>query len=277
MAAWRYAGLRPPLVLVAAIAVAMAVMPWKTGPPAGTVVFLDVGQGDASLIFGEDYTVLIDGGPDPAMLRVKLVEYGVDRIDLLVVTHVHADHVEGLKAVIGHMPVGEVWAAFEGHSTAASEWLVESVRSSPGLMWAPAVGERIDTPGLRLTVIAPLRRYASANDQSIVVEAVVDGRTLLFTGDIETIAQSELVVTGVDVLKVPHHGGATSTASWLRSVGADVAVISVGDNDFGHPAASVVEALESSGATVRRTDVDGDVVIGPDGLSSEHPWWRLVG
>jgi competence protein ComEC len=84
---------------------------------------------------------------------------------------------------------------------------------------------------------------------------------MLLAGDIETFAQGELGHLRADVLKVPHHGGGTSDPDWLKRVGADLAVISVGSNDFGHPVDWVVSALEESGAAVLRTDLDGDVVV----------------
>jgi len=114
---------------------------------------------------------------------------------------------------------------------------------------------------LELTVEGPLRRYASPNDQSIVL--MVDGpsRSMLLSGDIETVAQAELSHLRADVLKVPHQGAATSDPEWLEGVGSEFAVISVGPNDFGHPADWVIEVLESTGSDVARTDVHGDIPV----------------
>ena len=125
----------------------------------------------------------------------------------------------------------------------------------------PGVGQRWDLGGVTLTVLGPLRRYAGPNDESIVVMVNGLSRSMLLTGDIETIAQDDLGPIHADILKVPHHGGATSEAEWLEEVGADLAVISVGENDFGHPADWVISTLEKSGAVVKRTDRDGDVVV----------------
>ena len=85
--------------------------------------------------------------------------------------------------------------------------------------------------------------------------------TMLLTGDVERIAQGDLGRMEADVLKAPHHGAATSDLEWLTAVGADLAIISVGPNDFGHPAPAVVHALRSAGAEVARTDSDGDVIV----------------
>ena len=105
-----------------------------------------------------------------------------------------------------------------------------------------------------------MRRYASPNDQSIVLTVVGPARTMLLAGDIETHAQSDLDHLRADVLKVPHQGAATSDPVWLTSVGSETAVISVGPNQFGHPADWVVEILDETGELLR-TDEVGDVVV----------------
>lgn len=275
LAAWRLPSLRVAIVVVAGLVAALAVAPFGHRVDPGTVAFLDVGQGDASLIFGEGVTVLVDGGPDPGVLAEKLAHWGVDHLDLVIVSHVHADHIEGLRAVVGRIPVGVVWLAFDNHSTPASEWLSGALAET-GVPWlTPEVGSDVELGGIRLRVLGPLRHYASPNDESIVIEAQVSERSVLFTGDIEVIAQRELDGVSADVLKVPHQGAATSDADWLAAVGADIASISVGPNTFGHPADWVIEVLEQSGAMVMRTDRDGDVVVGPEGLASARPWWRL--
>ncbi len=114
---------------------------------------------------------------------------------------------------------------------------------------------------LRLVVEGPLRSYASPNDQSVVVLVEGPTKSMLLAGDIEATAQRELGHLRADVLKVPHHGSATSDPEWLRRVGSDIAVISVGDNDFGHPDADVIRVLEQSGDSILRTDLIGDVSI----------------
>jgi competence protein ComEC len=101
LAAWRWRRLRPALALSGALAVAAVVAPFGPALDRPSVVFLDIGQGDSELILADGFTVLIDGGPDPVLLARKLDEYGVGRVDLLIVSHVHADHIEGLRAVVG--------------------------------------------------------------------------------------------------------------------------------------------------------------------------------
>jgi competence protein ComEC len=254
--------LRGALALTAGLLVASSVVGGTEPLPTPGVVVLDVGQGDSILVSGgAGRYALVDGGPDPVRLLESLRRYGVTRLELVVLTHIHADHATGLSGLVGRIPIGRVWASTEPHRSPASAELLRLLeaagvpidRTQPGEVWQLA--------DLTLKVEGPLRRYASPNDQSVVL--LVDGpsQSMLLSGDIETVAQAELGHLRADVLKVPHQGAATSDPDWLREVGSELAVISVGPNDFGHPAAWVVELLESSGADVVRTDEHGDVPI----------------
>jgi len=230
--------------------------------PDPGVIVLDVGQGDAILIYGgDDSYALVDGGPDALVLADRLRKYGVDRLDLVVLTHVHADHATGLTGLVGKISLGQVWMRTEPHVTAALEGLTSALRDYGVPVVEPQVGEIFRLGSLSLVVEGPLRKYASPNDQSIVVTVLGSDRTMLLAGDIEAFAQGELSHLRADVLKVPHQGAATSDPEWLEEVGADLAVISVGTNQFGHPAEWVIEVLEESGAEVVRTDQVGDVVV----------------
>lgn len=254
--------LRPVVSIAAAGALAALLLAGQTLPRPGAVV-LDVGQGDAILVAsGDGRTALVDGGPDPARLEEKLSTYGVTTLDLVVLTHVHADHAAGLVAVLGRRPVGELWLPSGPHSTPAAREVLQLVEST-GVRAGPApVGQTVLWGDLQIEVLGPVRRYASPNDQSIVVRlGVPGGPRLLLTGDIETHAQGDLGGITAEILKVPHQGAATSDLEWLADVGAGWAVISVGPNDFGHPAREVVDTLEASGARVSRTDRSGDVVV----------------
>lgn len=257
----RYESLRPVASVAAAgLTIVLVIVPATKLEP-GQVVVLDVGQGDAILLHGaagED--ALIDGGPDATLLLERLRAYGIDELDLMVLTHPHADHATGLIGVIGQIHVAEVWADTAPHSTEASRALFDKLEKYGIEMTAPRVGEERTLGVLELTVRGPERRYASPNDQSIVLEAS-GSRSMLLAGDVETYAQADLVDVRADVLKVPHQGAATSDPEWLAAVGAELAVISVGPNQFGHPVEWVIETLQRSGATVRRTDLDGDVVV----------------
>ena len=255
----RFRGL---IALLSAAVLAVSVLaPTLAAPDAGVVV-LDVGQGDSILLSGgEGRFALVDGGPDPVILMESLKEYGVKGLELVVLTHVHADHATGLNGLVGRIPIRHVWARTNPHETRASIELLRLLDEFRIPALEPTMGEQYQLGDLTLTVEGPIRRYASANDQSIVVTVAGPMKTMLLAGDIETVAQAELHHLQADVLKVPHQGAATSDLEWLRGVGADLAIISVGPNDFGHPSEAVIAALEQSGAIVVRTDVAGDVLV----------------
>ncbi len=248
-------GLRPVMAVVSALAL-MGVVVSQGRPPSGPELrVLDVGQGDAIVLRSPDgAVVLVDGGPDPGVLQGKLFSLGVRRIDLLVITHRHADHTGGLAAVGRIFDVRRVWhpgdpeidlGAIGGGAT------TEEAR--PGL--------RARVGWFELDVLGPRRRYASPNDESVVLLVTAAGGTALLAGDVEVAAQRDLGPVAVDVLKVPHQGAATSDPEWLAATSPRVAVISVGPNDFGHPDPGVIAVLESGGAEVLRTDLEGDVVV----------------
>lgn len=254
---------------LAAVTVAGCLFLLAGGPdvPDRGVVVLDVGQGDAVLVLLDGFTVLVDGGPDPARLVSRLASYGVDRIDLMVASHVHADHVEGLIGALERIPVGRLWAAFEPHQTPSSLRLLESARAEGVPVERPPLGIEVVVGSDSIRVVGPQRRYDGPNDQSIVLLVTIEETRTLLAGDIEVVAQGELTVADVDVLKVPHQGAATSDPDWLRSHAGAVAVISVGPNSFGHPASWVVDELEQAGSEVLRTDLVGDVVLDETGLA----------
>lgn len=257
---WRLA--RP--VMAPALAALIAISVWPTGAvpvELPMAAFLDVGQGDAALFRSEDATVLVDGGPDPVRLHRELRRYGIDRIDLVVVSHVHRDHIEGLEAVLGTVPVGAVAFDFGSHATPASSWLETEARRLGIRVLHPDPGFTMTWPELSVRFVGPVRRYASPNDESTVAVVEVGDIRVLMTGDVETHAQADLEIDDVDVLKVPHQGGATSDLDWLERHAGRMAVISVGPNDYGHPDDEVMAVLERAGSTVRRTDIDGDIVL----------------
>ena len=253
--------LRPWLAVGAALALVWSGLGTSgVVPPA--VVFLDVGQGDSSLTLGGDGArVLIDGGPEPSILASALRRYGVDHVDLLVVTHPHEDHVAGLVGIVGRISIDKVWMWGPHHTGESWELISEQLALRGVPIEAPAVGTAATYGDITIEVLGPLRRYAGPNDQSVVLRITAGSTTVLMTGDIELAAQADLGPIRADVLKVPHQGAATSSLSWLAAVRPRVAVVSVGDNDYGHPAPEVIEMLTSLGVVVIRTDQSGDVVI----------------
>ncbi|HXF72967.1 MAG TPA: ComEC/Rec2 family competence protein, partial [Actinomycetota bacterium] len=268
---------RPAAIALCALA---PVLIWTravgAGPPAGlTVRFLDVGQGDAALVRSPGgATVLVDGGPDPREVATELAALGVRRLDLVVATHPHADHLEGLPAVLARFPVGlvlEPGCPADAPSYAA---LLDAISRAGVRILHPRAGDRIVVGDLVLDVLSPAACFVGTdsdpNNDSLVIRLARGDDVVLFAGDAEEPAQELLLGLGrtlrADVLKVPHHGGDTSLDAFLAQVAPEVAVVSVGeDNPYGHPAPEVLAALRAEGARVLRTDRDGDVVVTFDG------------
>ncbi len=257
-------GWRPLVALAGAMALAVAIGIPSEGPDPPAAVFLDVGQGDSIVLLGASGgVVLVDGGPDGAVVLAGLSEHGIRRIDLMVVSHPHEDHVAGLVAVMERIPVGELWHPGFPDGGATFDLLLEMAADRGIEVAVPIVGQEVDVGGVELEVMGPLRRYASPNDHSLVIDARLGDLDLLLAGDVEETAQHELGPIRAEVLKVAHHGAATSDVEWLTGTGATLAVISVGPNDFGHPSPEIIAAIEASGARVVRTDQAGDILVRP--------------
>ncbi|MEE9206506.1 MAG: ComEC/Rec2 family competence protein [Acidimicrobiia bacterium] len=261
VAALRFDPLRPVLLGVVALILTISIVPARP-PGVPTVHFLDVGQGDATLFVGPSgETVLVDGGPDPGVLRSHLREFGIRRIDLLIISHRHADHTTGIVGLSRLVSVGMVWYPPQlGHGSPLDA-LVGEFRTVGVPVSVPRPGDAVRIGAFTVAVLGPLRVYAGPNDGSLVVEVRSGAVSVLMSGDIETHAQRDLGPLRRDVLKVPHQGAATSDLGWLTSSAPVIAVISVGSNDYGHPSERVVEALESAGSHVIRTDLAGTITI----------------
>ncbi len=242
-----------------------------------TLTALDVGQGDALLLRAPGAAVLVDTGePDGDVVR-QLRRERVERLDLLVITHAHLDHVGGAPSVLEAIPVGAVWMHPVPAGTDVVAQHEETLRQAEqrGIpIRGPPAGAVVAVGELLLEVLGPPagRPYdwtrSELNNGSIVLRAsVVGAGSVLLAGDIEREAQSDLLAAHrerlrVDVLVVPHHGSRTSDQDFLTATGAHTAVISVGRaNRHGHPHPEILQVLETAGMRVLRTDRDGTVRI----------------
>jgi competence protein ComEC len=276
VAVWRLRrGRRSILTLVALLVAGGFLWPvgGRAGPPSAlTVTFLDVGQGDAAVVRTPDGgTVLIDSGPDEQLVARKLARLGVRRIDLAVVSHPHADHVSGFPAIFARFPVAILIEPGCPHEAPQYRRMLESADAEGIPVRNPRGGERLEVGSLVIEVLGPEACSADEpNDSSLVLLLHLAGQadpgsSVLFTGDAEEPAQRDLIADGdpvaAAVFKVPHQGGATSLDEFFDAVGAEVAVVSVGPNEYGHPVPWVLSALRRSGALVFRTDQSGDVTV----------------
>ncbi|MGZ4581480.1 MAG: ComEC/Rec2 family competence protein [Nocardioidaceae bacterium] len=262
------------LVLVAVVLRPLPRIGW---PPAGWVLIAcDVGQGDGLVLnAGQGRAVVVDTGPDPVLMDRCLDRIGVDRLPVVLLTHFHADHVDGLPQVLAGRSVGEVDVTATQEPAAGAAEVRRWAAHARVPERVPAYGEVRRVGQLTWQVIGPVRQVGGenhgeegtvANNSSLVLLVQVRGIRILMSGDMEPEAQ-QLVDRAVpdlhvDVLKVPHHGSRYQDPDLLTGLGARLAVISVGaDNDYGHPASSTVAMLEHAGMQVRRTDQDGDVAV----------------
>lgn len=270
----------PAVVLMLAVVLGVPGRIWSLPafgwpPDDWVMVMCDIGQGDAlALAAGPGTAVVVDTGPDPDAVDGCLDRLRVQRVPLVVLTHFHADHVDGLDGVLRGRQVDRIETTAVLDPPAG----VEAVQRRAAEADVPVVlapfGRTRSVGPLVLQVLHPelVEPTAgsgagdSANDASVVLLAEVAGVRILLTGDIEPPGQAQLARLlpdlQVDVLKVPHHGSDHQDLDWLTSLGADVAVVSVGaDNDYGHPSGPVLDALADAGADVARTDLDGGVAV----------------
>jgi competence protein ComEC len=238
------------------------------------MVMCDVGQGDGlALATGPHHALVVDTGPDPSAMDRCLDRLGVTVVDLLVLTHAHADHVEGVPGVLRGRRVGSVLTNGlddpPGPARRVARWA-----EAAHLPVRPAVAGQVGAiGGVQWQVLWPryvIHEGSVPNNDSVVLLVQARGLRLLLLGDVETPAarQVDLALRGVsggprvDVLKVAHHGSALQDPGLIRDAGAALALVSVGaGNTYGHPAPATVRLLEGLGAAVRRTDQDGDLAV----------------
>lgn len=238
-----------------------------------TVTWLDVGQGDAAVIQCGGQSMLIDGGkPEKSSyIYAWLQQHGLSYLDVIVATHVDADHIGGLSGALNYASVGTAYCPETTGTTETFQSFVKYLAQRGKQITVPTAGESFALGGAQVQILGPLHRAEDSNDNSIVLKVSFGATSFLFTGDAERAEEQDLLNAGVSlqstVLKVGHHGSDTSTSyPFLRAVAPQYAVISVGaGNSYGHPTEAVLSRLRDADVTTFRTDMQGEITAVSDG------------
>ncbi len=252
------------------------------------VWFFDVGQGDAIFIQTPDNKqILVDGGPGETVLSKlgSVMPFWDRTLDMIVLTHPHSDHISGLIEVLDRYQVDQIVMTGVNYQSiyldAFEERVVEenaivNIINKQGPLTLPTDPAGSGDPAYSMEVIYPNEsfygRYVDElNETSIVLELTYGETSVLLTGDIYVEQEAELIRSldhSVDVLKVAHQGSKSSTSvEFLDAIDPDTAIITVGENPYGHPHAIVLRRLQDRGIKIYRTDLDGDVLLVSDGKS----------
>ncbi len=243
-----------------------------------TVKVYNVGQGDSIMIKTiSNYKILIDGGPDNKVLSYlgKDLAFWDRKIDLLILTHPHSDHLRGLIEVLKRYKVDQVWLTRAKNETADNQEWIETLGKLKIKIGYPKEGDLIDFgDGVRIKVLHPKKGIIDSdlNNTSIVLIVSLADFDALLTGDASKETQPfDNNLKDIEVLKVPHHGAKTALEpNFLKEIRPEVSIISVGErNNYGHPASETIKLLEDIGSKVYRTDKNGTVEV----VSNGRDWY----
>lgn len=240
------------------------------------VHYIDVGQADATLLEfsdeGEAFTLLIDTGD---WNQADVVDYlelqNVNEIDMIAITHPHADHIGQLDKIIDKFNVTEVWMNGETANSQVFAKSLEAIEVNEVDYYEPEVGEIFDIGPLQIEVLHPKSLSANTNNNSLVMHMQYGEVSFLFTGDAEQQAENEILASGVDIsakiLHLGHHGSKTSsTPDFLQAVQPEIAIYSAGEgNSYEHPDAEVVNLMNANNILLYGTDTHGTIIVETDG------------
>lgn len=286
----RFAGFakKNPLLALVIVLVAVALLIWQsaegrkntvTVPMDGLYVhYIDVGQGDSELVCCNGEYMLIDAGePDASDAVLEyLDDLGIDKLDYLVCTHSHSDHCGGLDAVVESLEVETVFTSPYAGDSSAYEIFTDAVYDAGLELTVPDLGESYSLGEASFSFIGPLEGYDNLNDDSLVMRLEYGDTSFLFTGDMTSKAEKDLINDGADlrcdVLKVGHHGSSGSSCyQFLYEAQPGIGVISCEKgNSYGHPHEEALSRLNDADVTVYRTDLEGSIVIFSDGMKVER-------
>lgn len=241
-----------------------------------SIYFLDVGQGDSSIIITpDDKVVMIDSGSDESLILNYLQNLGISHIDLLIASHAHADHISGMDKIIAKYKPKAFIDPGIPHTTATYQRMITAI-DKYNINYYEGISRKINLGSLSLTILPPaipLIEGSELNNNSVVVRLDYKDFSCLFTGDIEKEREGQLLTESrsnlnVDILKVAHHGSSSSSSPlFIKSVGPKIAVICCGQgNKYGHPHQETISLLQSLGIEIYRTDLSGTILIKTDGI-----------
>ena len=236
--------------------------------------FIDVGQGDCTLIYSDDTVILIDAGTYESGSNTcnYIKNLGIDTIDYFIGSHPHEDHIGGAAAVLTLFDVENVFMNGEFTTSYAFEKMVDVMLRKNITPVIPEINKSYDAGPFKLKFISPENDYKDTNNNSLVLSITYKDIKALFTGDCERMVESYLVNSdkklSADILKVAHHGSRDSSSSdFLEKVSPTVAVIQCGkDNSYGHPHKETLERLSRTNAQIFRTDESGTIILRTDGI-----------
>lgn len=250
----------------------------KVSIPEGTlkITYIDVGQADSIFIQSKDKNLLIDAGTNETGENVikYLKEEKVSKIDYLIATHPHEDHIGGMADIIKSFDIGKFYSPKVSANTKTFERMIKELNNKELKINTLKVDKdpEIELPGVKIDVYSPIKdEYENLNNYSPIIKLTYGENKFLFTGDAEKEVEKAVIENNydikADVLKVGHHGSSTSTSSnFLKKVDPSIAVISVGkDNSYKHPSESTIERLKKSNIEILRTDISGNITLTSDG------------
>lgn len=267
------------LLLAVSILIGGLSIPQTAASAAGTdemkVHFINVGQGDSTLITCGGHSMLIDAGDDTQGTAIQnyLQKQKVEKLDYLILTHPDADHIGGAPVIITKFDIGKVFMSNFEKDNNTYRKLIQALDDKRYSYTTPKVGSKYTLGTASITILAPNDTYDNPNDASIALLVKNGNNTFLFTGDAEKAAESDILNNGIDisadVYKAGHHGSRSSTSlDFFRAVDPDYAVISCGEgNSYGHPHAETLNTFRMNGVKTYRIDEDGTIVATSDGKS----------